>query len=94
MSETAEAKAAHEALDKAVHEYLRANGQIGDGQVLTGWGLVTSATKLIDGEPAYSTGSNMQPGGIPTYTWIGMLSCELKRWKDYFTEYGDEEDER
>lgn len=89
-SEGVKAKLA--ALDKAVHEYLEVRGEIGGGEVLTAWGICASFTKLSsDGEPMFSTSSFQMPGGIATYTWIGILTAERQRWVNYFTSEGDDD---
>lgn len=84
-------KEALDKVDKAIHEYLEARGDIGDGKVLTAWGIVTSSTMLIDGEPAYATSSYHNPGGIPTHSWLGMVLAEHTKWLNYFTRMDDDE---
>lgn len=87
----AQEEKALEAINKAIHEYMTIRGDIGDGKVLLDWGVITSSTRLIDGEPAYNTASFQGPGGIPTHTWIGMLVSEKTKWLNYFTEVDDDD---
>jgi hypothetical protein len=78
-------------IEELVHEYCDARPDAAEGEVITHWGLLIQRTRLIDGEPAYSTSSYQQPHGMAPSQWIGIMQIELGKWMNYTTDLDDGE---
>lgn len=82
--------AADDAFAKALHEFLGAEQQLEDGEVITHYVIVTATTILETGEPRIRTSSGPNEEGLPTWQERGLLLEGLKIIDDAEYEVDDD----